>query len=239
MMAKLLLAVPQIVPADTSTAIMDDWQLYKVADMPDDWCTDGTTHVDDYWNKVFQMKAIDGSVKFKHLPKVIKPLLSLAHGKADPERGFSVNKRFMTSDRSLLSEASINGLRSTEDAIRRGGGVTNICVTNAMLTAVRTAAANNRERLEAEKQKVQQQEAEEKRSEENRQRTASEVQQLNASIDDAEKLLLQDNRTMHDVIMTTELMMHDANSSLQQAIKAKDMHKVEMAQALLAAAQKN
>ena len=33
-------------------------------------------------------------------------------------------------------------------------------------------------------------------------------------------------------------MMQDANSSLQQAIKAKDMNKVEVAQALLEAAQK-
>jgi len=74
--------------------------------------------VDDYWNKIVQMKAADGNVMFKHHPKIIKPLFSLAHGNADPERGFSVNKRLFTSYRSLLSEASINGLRSIEDAVR-------------------------------------------------------------------------------------------------------------------------
>ena len=43
---------------------------------------------------------------------------------------------------------------------------------------------------------------------------------------------------MRDVIKTTELMMQDAKNSLQQAIKAKDTHKAQVAHALLAAAQK-
>jgi len=38
---------------------------------------------------------------------------------------------------------------------------------------------------------------------------------------------------MNDVIKTTELMMQDANSLLQQSIKAKDMNKVKVAQVLL------
>ena len=37
----------------------------------------------------------------------MKPLSSLAHGSADPERGFSVNKGLFTSDRSLLSEVKV------------------------------------------------------------------------------------------------------------------------------------
>jgi len=108
-----------------------------------------------FWNRVFQTNDDNGKVKLKLLPKIIKPLLCLSHGNADLERGFSINKRLITSDRSSLSEMSINGLRTVEDVICRCCGVMNVKVTSAMLKAARNAASMHRQRLEAEKQKLE------------------------------------------------------------------------------------
>ena len=59
-----------------------------------------------------------GIAKFVVLPKLIKSLLSLSHGNADVERGFSENAALITDDRSSLSDISINGLRATKDAVK-------------------------------------------------------------------------------------------------------------------------
>ncbi|CAF3609869.1 unnamed protein product [Rotaria socialis] len=45
-------------------------------------------------------------------------LLSLLHGNADVERGYSENAALITDDRSSLSDISINGLRATKDAVK-------------------------------------------------------------------------------------------------------------------------
>jgi len=99
--------------------------VYMVMDIADDWhiSSDGTPkRIDEFWNRIFQTKDDNGKHKLKLLPKIIKPLLCLSHGNADPEREFSINKRLITSDRSSLSEMSINGLRTVEDVICRCGG---------------------------------------------------------------------------------------------------------------------
>ena len=76
-------------------------------------------------------------------------------------------------------------VHSIEEAVRWGGGVTNVCITNNMLKAVWTAARNNRERLEAERQKEQKEAEEKQKVKEAKQKKNSEVQQLNAGIVDA------------------------------------------------------
>jgi len=98
------------------------------------------------------MKATVSIVQFKHLPKIVGPLFSFVHGNADQERGFSVNKRLMTSVHCLLSITSLNGLCSIEDDVRRGGGVTISCII-MWWKAVRNVANKNRERLEADRRK--------------------------------------------------------------------------------------
>ena len=50
--------------------------------------------------------------------KLIKSPLSLSHGNADVERGFSENAALITDDRSSISDISINRLRATKDAVK-------------------------------------------------------------------------------------------------------------------------
>jgi hypothetical protein len=60
-----------------------------VTEVPTDWYANKIeSRVDDYWNKVFQMKAANGNVKFTPAEDCHASIkTSLAHGNADPERG--------------------------------------------------------------------------------------------------------------------------------------------------------
>ncbi len=49
--------------------------------------------------------------------QLIKNVLIISHGNADVERGFSTNGNILTEERTLLSEKSINGLRTTYDTV--------------------------------------------------------------------------------------------------------------------------
>ena len=68
--------------------VTDEWKVYQAGD------TDSTTRrVDHYWAEVFKEKSLQGEFKYSILQKLIKTLLSLAHGNADVERSLSANKR--------------------------------------------------------------------------------------------------------------------------------------------------
>ena len=64
------------------------------------------------------MKNAVGDLKYPLIIKVVKATLSLAHGNAEVERGFSESAKNVTKDRVLLSEASVNAIQSTKDGLK-------------------------------------------------------------------------------------------------------------------------
>ena len=64
------------------------------------------------------MKNAVGDLKYPLIIKVVKAALSLAHGNAEVERGFSESAKNVTKDRVLLSEASVNAIQSTKDGLK-------------------------------------------------------------------------------------------------------------------------
>ena len=64
--------------------------------------------IDDYWYRVLQITDSRGQPKYSSLGVVVKVALSLSHGQADVERGFSLNKQVLA-DRSVLSEHLLCG----------------------------------------------------------------------------------------------------------------------------------
>jgi hypothetical protein len=220
---------------------MYEWRLYMTMDVPAVWHSmpDGhSVRIDQYWNHVFQSTNDNGRKNFRLLPVVVKPLLCLAHGNADPERGFSVNKRLLTSDRSSLSEASINGLRTLEDVVRRSGGVTKVPLTRDTLNDVRNAASLYRQRIETERLTAERNAEKLKQAEELRQKNDADSEVKKKDVDIAKKALMDDDKQVNETIKTAEMMITNANDSLKQAIKCKDMCKAELAQAMIQAAQK-
>ena len=64
--------------------------------------------VDHYWKNIELMKNAVGDLKYLLIIKVVRAAISLAHGNAEVERGFSKGAKNV--DSVLLSEASVNAI---------------------------------------------------------------------------------------------------------------------------------
>ena len=64
----------------TIALITDEWNVYMTGAV----CAE--ERVDHYWANVFQEKYHQGNFKYSFLQKIVRSLLSLAHGNADVER---------------------------------------------------------------------------------------------------------------------------------------------------------
>ena len=70
----------------------------------------------DFW---YRYAGNDGiTLKYPVLSVFVKSLLVVTHSNSDVERGFSDSGHSVTAERAALSEASINGLRSTRDGLK-------------------------------------------------------------------------------------------------------------------------
>jgi len=68
--------------------------------------------IDVYWSKDGKMTRLTGERKYPALVKLARIALTLNHGNADVERGFSKNKLLLTSHKTRLEMPAINGLRT-------------------------------------------------------------------------------------------------------------------------------
>lgn len=121
--------VPNLLSTNEIDLLSDEWLMYSIETIDDSWIlkekyidSDGKEHIqyqdiDFYWNKVLAIVRSDGHPKYPTMSKLIKNILIISHGNADVERGFSINNNILTEERTLLSDKSINGLRSTYDAV--------------------------------------------------------------------------------------------------------------------------
>ena len=75
--------------------------------------------IDMYWSKVGHMPRPSGERKYPTLMKLARIALTLNHGNADIERGFSKNKLMVTSHRTRLSMPTISGLRTVSSYVAK------------------------------------------------------------------------------------------------------------------------
>ena len=67
--------------------------------------------VDSFWSKVFEIKDDLGNKKYPRLASIIKCILTISHGNAGPERGFSINKTILQVHGSSLGEDTLVSIR--------------------------------------------------------------------------------------------------------------------------------
>ena len=100
--------------------LKDEWFDYKISDISEDWATepDGTYKCIDYhWSNVLDKKTKSGQPSYHVLPKVIKSVLTLAHGNSDVDRSLSDNKNTVNLERTGLGIHTISGLRMAKDEV--------------------------------------------------------------------------------------------------------------------------
>ncbi|CAF4482456.1 unnamed protein product [Rotaria sp. Silwood2] len=106
--------LPHLLSDDDLDQLNSEWRLYVNETIPNEWYEHNSVGVDSqeiikyrpvdyYWKHIFAMKNSSGGTKFLILSKLVKSILSLSHGNADVERGFSENASLVSDDRSSLS----------------------------------------------------------------------------------------------------------------------------------------
>ncbi|KAH9378025.1 hypothetical protein HPB48_022696 [Haemaphysalis longicornis] len=143
---RLTMKLPQVIQPDQISMLMDEYTVFRL-----DTTLESAENVDKYWQVAFDKKRCDGTPKYPLLSKVVKGLLSIPHGNADVERGFSENRRFLQ-DRARLSLESINGIRHIVSYGKRfDSDPSSFTVTPEVLRVVRNSKRKYTERLDLEK----------------------------------------------------------------------------------------
>ncbi|KAH7954815.1 hypothetical protein HPB49_021938 [Dermacentor silvarum] len=108
----------QVLGDNQVSSLVDEWLMLKCDDIGA--APSLEKRIDDYWAKIFCLKSSMGEPKYPLPAMLFKALLSLLHGNADCEKGFSDNKHLLEG-RSSLSLASIKGMRHIKSYLQRYG----------------------------------------------------------------------------------------------------------------------
>ena len=108
--------------------------------------------VDHWWRKVFQVLEEKMSEAPLELIRLVKLTLSLPHGQAGVESGFS-NSKSIIENRESLSMENVKSQKMVQGLVRRAGGAHNVPITAAMLSKVRSSYQHYKKELEEEREK--------------------------------------------------------------------------------------
>ena len=217
--------LPQMITPDDIDRVNAEWLVYQNERIPEEWFRkfDGFQSIDYYWKNILTLKTISGTEKFISLAKLVKCALSLSHGNADVERGFSENAFLLTDDRSLLSDASINGLRATRDGVTffGNGKPHEVPITKGLLDSVRDAHARYCTDLEKQREELVMR----KRKEE--ERTEKEL------FRERENCLYDEQNCLYANLTNIQKLIDEGAERLAKAVPSKDFKEIETAQLLI------
>jgi len=115
--------------------------------------SDAQCRMDEYWQKVSTIIDSDGSLKYPQLTALIKCVMSLSHGNAVSERGFSINKIMLESHGYTIDNDTIAALRLVKDTIQKEGGVDQFPITKKLINYSFQSYAKYQEYLAANREK--------------------------------------------------------------------------------------
>lgn len=97
--------------------------------------------LDEFYTEILNEEDSD---KYKELTSFIKIILSLSHGNASVERGFSVNKQCIVEN---LKEESLIALRKVCEGVRAAGGIEEFEITTELIHSTKNSHARYTEHL--------------------------------------------------------------------------------------------
>ena len=209
--------LPEIIPEESVDKLTDEWHRYVTdLDILEEWML-ADKPVDDYWNHVFNLTNNSGCQRYPFLTMLVKASLTFSHGQASVERGFSVNKRMVTAEKSRMKLDTIRGLRLIKDAVK--GKAAEVCVTQEMLQFHKDSYAKYKAQKDAEKMN-QEKSLQPKINAQGKQTTEQKLKGLRKDISSAQAII------------------EEGNERLKTGLKRKSMHDIEAAQALIDAGNK-
>lgn len=204
--------LPQVLGDDQVSSLIDEWHILKCSGDKSAKCTQ--ERIDDYWAKVFSLRSATGEQKYPLLSRLIKALLSLPHGNADCERGFSENKHLLDG-RSSLSIASINGMRHIKTHLRRyEGDATKVPLSLDLIRSVKQSRVKYAQRTAAEEATSKQKPSKE-----------------DCGLEQCR--LAEEKKVLEDQVAASRALLTSAQELISSGVKRKDMDKVQRGHILL------
>ncbi|KAL1482177.1 hypothetical protein MTO96_014989 [Rhipicephalus appendiculatus] len=155
----LAACVPQIIKTEQVVMLVDEWHSLHCRRAIEGLSISGTP-IDSYWAAIFT----SNSQKYWLLSVLVRALLSLPHGNADCERGFSGNKRIVE-NRASLAIATINGIRQVKSYMKRfSSDPCSVLFTRDIMKAVKSSHNVYSRRLQRESEEQKKTEEENVRS---------------------------------------------------------------------------
>ncbi|KAH8021351.1 hypothetical protein HPB51_015495 [Rhipicephalus microplus] len=201
----LAMKLPQVIQPSEISMLMDEYTVFQLDTL------ESAENIDEYWRAAFDLKKGDGTTKYPLLSKLVKALLSIPHGNADVERGFSENRRLLQ-DRAWLTLESFNGIRHVVSYGKRfDSDPSSFTITPEVLKVVRNSKKRYSERLALEKEQSAKRPREEPEVGPN-----SEGQDIQKEVE------------------STKKMLTNAELLIAYGLKTKDFAEVESGNSLLA-----
>lgn len=159
---KDIVKIAQAMPFDVSeTLLINEYCLY-FTEHHSSSNEQYNGRVDKYWANVVKNN------KHPELAKVVKAALTLSHGNADVERGFSYSGHILTSDRTSLSQRTLDCTIMAKQCISYlyDGKIENIVITKDLLKLSRTAYVSYKQYCEEQNKIKEKKKQKEKEKEE-------------------------------------------------------------------------
>jgi hypothetical protein len=158
--AKLCDALPLSIRSDR---LKEEWKLMQTQQPEPEM--DISDRIETYWRNFIDLKGSDGGPKYPNVSIIIKACLTLSHGNADVERGFSRSGCILTEDKTAMSLKMLNARLSVCDGMLTYDRKPHLVpVTRHLLTLAHQAHASYNAYLE--KKKQEESEAKQKKAEE-------------------------------------------------------------------------
>ncbi|KAH7977662.1 hypothetical protein HPB49_003149 [Dermacentor silvarum] len=206
-------SVPHMINGKQVTSLVDEWHSLHCKPM-DERAASSNSNIDSYWADVLA----DG--QYPLLSVFIRALLSLPHGNAECERGFSENKRIID-NRANLGIVTLNGIRHVKSYLKRfDSDVSQVPVTQELINAAKHSHKKYLDRLQLE--------AEDK---ERRKRNASAD-----SVTHKKVKLEEEKHCLEGRLESSKAMLQRAQGLIKGGLDNKNMEDIECGQVLLAEA---
>ncbi len=163
-----------------------------------------------------------GHAKFSSLSRLIHIVLSISHGQADVERGFSLNKATLRTDRNGMNQDTLVALRIVKDNVSQYDKVIDVPITKGLIKAHRAAHQNYQTYLKKKRES---------------QTAVTESINKRKIETETEKLEQERNKCVADQ-KKAEMMISEANNRIAAAVKANKFDDVRAAHAILEAGNK-
>jgi hypothetical protein len=164
----------------------------------------------------------------------VKAALTLAHGNAVPERGFSANNSLLAKDRLALSEQTIVSERLIKDVVRIMGPVADIPVTREMILCAKKAHAEYELHMEKEREEKRQKAAE-------RQKMETAAKERNDNLRRQEEIVkkIHEQETVEAAQIqeqdVAQQIIGEASAKLSLSLQKNDLKDAKVAQVMLSA----